>query len=76
MNVKQLIKKLQEYDPKLPVISSGYEGGYLDIDTVLKQKIALNVNTEWYYGPHEAENNYSIKDDLDKYTIVDAVFIG
>lgn len=76
MNIEQLIEELQKYDPKLPAILAGYEGGYLDIDTVVTQKIALNVNEAWYYGPHELVDDYSVKDNLDNYTVVDAVFIG
>lgn len=76
MTVKELIDQLKMFDPKLQIISRGYEGGMLDIGSVVPTRIALNVNTAWYYGPHELVDNYSVKDSLDQYTVVDAVFIG
>ena len=36
MTVKQLIEKLGEYDPEMPVMSNGYEGGLNDIDSFEK----------------------------------------
>ena len=53
MNVKELIEKLQEYDPELMVIRSGYEGGVAEVKHAEFVTIALNVNTSWYYGEHE-----------------------
>ena len=76
MLVEELIAQLQTYDPKLPVISRGYEGGYIDIDGIGPTKIALNVNEAWYYGPHEAADDYKVTDNPDKYVIVDALFVG
>lgn len=76
MTVQQLIEELQKFDPKLPIISRGYEGGMLDIDSVTPTRIALNVNTAWYYGPHELVDDYLVEDNPDQYTVVDAVFIG
>lgn len=76
MLVEELIQQLQTYDPKLPVIGSGYEGGYIDLKHVGFQKIALNVNSAWYYGPHEADTHYTVEENPDKYVVVDAVFIG
>ena len=76
MLVEELIAELQTYDPKLPVIRNGYEGGYCDVERVGFQKIALNVNDAWYYGPHESADDYAVKENLDKYIVVDAVFVG
>ena len=53
MKVKDLIYILQTYDPDLIVIRSGYEGGVDEITLHSEETIALNVNGEWYYGPHE-----------------------
>jgi hypothetical protein len=53
MKVKDLIAVLQTYDPELMVVRSGYEGGVDEIMGHDKETIALNVNAEWYYGPHE-----------------------
>ena len=53
MNVGKLIAELQKLDPTLRVVGAGYEGGYYDVTIADPFEIALNVNTEWYYGPHE-----------------------
>jgi len=53
MTVAELIVKLQKLDPSLRVVGPGYEGGYYDVKVFEPFEIALNVNTEWYYGPHE-----------------------
>ena len=53
MTTKQLIEELQKYPEDMPVMKCGYEGGYVDIATpVEKENILLNVNTDWWYGPH------------------------
>jgi hypothetical protein len=52
MNVKQLIEKLQTFDPELIVVINGYEGGVEEINHAEKTRINLNANTEWYYGDH------------------------
>ena len=57
MKVKQLIEKLQTLDPETMVVVSGYEGGVHEADTTEIIKIALNVNTSWYYGEHEEIGN-------------------
>ena len=61
MNVKQLIEKLQGYDPELMVIVSGYEGGVNQAEHAGQVKIKLNTYTEWYYGKHEVTDR---DDDL------------
>ncbi len=53
MEVKELIKKLEEYPPEMRVVVSGYEGGVNDLEELKKVKVELNVNTAWYYGKHE-----------------------
>lgn len=53
MKVKELIEKLQSMDPEEPVIKSGYEGGMVDVTNVGYCHIELNVNSEWWQGPHE-----------------------
>lgn len=62
MTIEELIKKLQEFDPKLPVLLSGYEGGVYQPSRVSQVTIAINVNDQWYYGPHEL-----VHDDEDLY---------
>ena len=54
MVVRELIKKLQEYDPEKRVIVNGYEGGYDDLQKVEDILIAININKKGsYYGPHD-----------------------
>lgn len=53
MTIEELIKHLEHYDPKLPVMLSGYEGGVYQLGKVRKITFATNVNDAWYYGPHE-----------------------
>jgi hypothetical protein len=53
MKVKDLIAILQTYNPELIVIKAGYEGGVDEITHHGEETIALNVNEDWYYGPHE-----------------------
>lgn len=53
MNVKELIEKLQAFDPELMVVRDGYEGGVTEATEVDEVKIALNVNDEWYFGEHD-----------------------
>ena len=53
MKVKELIEKLQALDPELMVVRPGYEGGVTEVDHITAIEVALNVNTEWYYGEHE-----------------------
>ena len=60
MTVKELIDQLSELDPELHVFVPGYEGGY---HYVKKWKISaiqdiyLDVNPEWFYGPHDTRDN-------------------
>jgi len=54
ITVEQLIEQLKQFDPKLPVMMPGYEGGVYDGPTRFQTaKVALGVNDAWYYGPHE-----------------------
>lgn len=67
MKIKQLIAKLQKLDPEIRVITDGYEGGYRDVKKIKKIKIVLNVNTKWYYGPHDRERDYPNKRSVNAY---------
>ena len=53
MKVKDMIAQLQALDPEMPVLAPGYEGGLKEVNHVRVTEVALNVNTKWYYGPHE-----------------------
>ena len=72
MTVKELIEQLQTLDPDLHVFTTGYEGGFEDVVSVGHIKeVALNYNTEWYYGPHiEAEPEHR-----ESHTIVKGVIL-
>jgi preprotein translocase subunit YajC len=52
MNVKELIEQLSNLNPNTMVVRNGYEGGVSEVTSVDEIKIALHVNTEWYYGEH------------------------
>jgi hypothetical protein len=54
MTVNELIEALQFLDDKEAyVVTSGYEGGLEDVKGINAIKIKMNVNTEWYLGPHK-----------------------
>lgn len=57
MTVKQLIETLQQLDPEQMIVTSGYEGGYDETLFVRPIRLRLNVNTAWYYGAHEQDDN-------------------
>jgi len=57
MTVAELIEALQRVPQGLTVVRSGYEGGYADVSTFSVIKLRRFVNTEWYYGPHEEEED-------------------
>ena len=77
MTVKQLIEQLSTIENQdARVITSGYEGGFCDIENLNLEPvdIALNVNDEWYYGNHERAEML-IHEDREKYQIVKAIII-
>ena len=54
MTAKELIKKLSKLDPDTRIFARGYEGGYEDASgQCFVRRYALNVNSAWYYGPHD-----------------------
>jgi hypothetical protein len=58
MTNKELQKLLSKYPDDIIVVCSGYEGGIMEIDGIPEQiDIVKDINTEWYYGPHESVNN-------------------
>lgn len=48
-----LIAELSIYPQDMRVMVRGYEGGYSDCPAPITKRVDLNVNAEWYYGPHE-----------------------
>lgn len=86
MKVRELIEKLQQFDPEMMVVVDGYEGGANELKIVNTARIALNYNEgSWYYGKHEfvsvgVEENEIFSAggatiDTDQYTIVTAVYL-
>jgi hypothetical protein len=77
MTVRELIEELSKIeDQNLRVMTSGYEGGFDDLETKANniQFMALDVNTEWYYGKHEpVDNLYDVPND--RYQIVKAIIL-
>lgn len=53
MNVAALRAILEGLPDTMPVFVSGYEGGVQDPNTVLVEKVLLNVNRVDWLGPHE-----------------------
>ena len=53
MTVRELIHELRKHNPDSRVVARGYEGGVEEVRNCFAVTIALNVNTAWYYGPHE-----------------------
>ena len=71
MTVQELINRLQEFDPKLPVMLSGYEGGvYPGPNNFNTVTVALNVNSpeDWWYGPHDIVHDNSEYQGAEKIT--------
>jgi hypothetical protein len=55
MTVKELMEMLKYTNPDSLVLIPGYEGGYRTLSEVRPVLAELNVNSEWYYGPHELD---------------------
>ena len=62
MTIQELIDKLSKYDPSLHVYIPGYEGGVDDVESLEEVEVFLNVNDEWWYGPHEINDRLILKD--------------
>lgn len=83
MTVRELIERLSQIeDQEVRVMVSGYEGGYNDIvignsiedTTPAIIHVALDVNTEWYYGTHErVDDMYDATNS--EYHIVKAIIL-
>jgi hypothetical protein len=76
MTVKQLIQELSKIeDQDLRVMTSGYEGGFNDLETISNPThMALDVNKEWFYGAHErVDDMYNAPSS--NYQIVKAIIL-
>lgn len=76
MTVAELIEKLSQIeDQNTRVVTRGYEGGYDDVNHDFREiDMALNVNTEWYFGKHDKVDNV-YHEDREKYQIVKAIIL-
>ena len=76
MTVKQLIEMLNKIeDQEVRVMVRGYEGGYNDAQYNLTiVDMALNVNSEWYYGAHEKISDV-YHEDREKYEVVKVIVL-
>ena len=83
MTVRELIKVLTQIeDQETRVMVGGYEGGYNDIvigngiDNNIPAivNVALDVNTEWYYGAHERVGDMYDAANIE-YQIVKAIIL-
>ena len=86
MTVRDLIQSLSKIEDKeIRVMTTGYEGGVNDMvigngmentnNTPAIINVALDVNTEWYYGRHERVGDmYDATNS--EYHIVRAIVLG
>jgi hypothetical protein len=75
MKIKDLISELQKLDPEMQVVKSGYEGGVEFVSRLLCYEVALDVNTEWWYGKHELVVHDIQREDYKDYEKIQAVYI-
>ena len=61
MKIKDLIKKLNEFNQELSVVIDGYEDGVDDISCIEEIKITLNVYHDDWLGRHEESDNGKVK---------------
>lgn len=61
MKAKDLIALLSQMPADLDVVIKGYEGGVDDVVNVKLVKIKKDVNSEWYYGRHEIDEEGDIQ---------------
>jgi hypothetical protein len=76
MKIKDLILELQKHDLEMQVVRSGYEGGVDFVANVLCHELALNVNEDWWYGPHELVIHDLQREDYKNHEKTQVVFIS
>ena len=83
MTVKELIESLSKIeDQDIKVMTKGYEGGVNDLaigngignNIPAIVNVALDVNTEWYYGKHEGVGDMYDAANIE-YQIVKAIVL-
>ncbi len=69
MKVIELVQRLQQFDPEMVVVLSGYEGGYNTVSGLVEPRVFVEgVNAAWYYGPHELDDKYLDPEHVSKPT--------
>jgi hypothetical protein len=58
MKVKELIEKLSQLDPELPVVKRAKEA-FTDAEDPELDYFVFNINTDWFKGPHEKSVKFS-----------------
>jgi hypothetical protein len=53
MTVEELIKVLQQHDPKAEAVVSGYEGGYKEVKFVETLELVPDFYNQHWMGPYE-----------------------
>ena len=53
MTVEELIKVLQQHDPKAKAVVCGYEGGFKDINFVEDVTLVPDFYNQHWMGPYE-----------------------
>ncbi len=76
MIVSELIEELRKLPQDAVVVVNGYEGGVRTVKDAKPTVIAVDVNTEWYYGEHEQYIEGASYPDLSKFEKAAAVWIG
>ncbi|GMV33964.1 MAG: hypothetical protein DCC59_04500 [Chloroflexi bacterium] len=61
MKVKDLLNLLSQMPADADVMVKGYEGGVDDVINVKLVNIKKDVNVEWYYGRHEADEDGGVQ---------------
>mgnify|MGYP001618136491 CR=1 FL=1 len=61
MKVKELIAVLKKLDQDKDIMVPGYEGGFEDVEEVIKTHVVKNVTDNkkhWWLGPHVAAEEH------------------
>lgn len=72
MKVRELIEKLQHFDPEMLVVVDGYEAGFDEVEKLVQIAIVSNPNKqiEDYDVDWEGEFSESTIDDADEFALL------
>jgi hypothetical protein len=74
MTIKELIEQLSELDQDLQVFTSGYEGGYNDVEISEPKSFCLDVHIDWWMGSHETVA-FIDEEEIPSYKIVNGIVL-